>query len=116
MPMLTREQILAVVDLPKIEVEVPEWGGTVLVSTMSGTARDRFESSLLDATGNVNAIGLRAKMAAACIVDEHGTPMFSPGDIEALSLKSAAALNRVVNAARSLNGLGDDGVNEAKKD
>ena len=46
MNILSKEAILAADDLPREKVNVPEWGGEVLVRTMSGTDRDAFEASL----------------------------------------------------------------------
>ena len=37
--MLTKEQILSSQDRPTKEVEVSEWGGSVLVASMSGADR-----------------------------------------------------------------------------
>ncbi len=42
-------------DLPRETVSVPEWGGEVLVRTMSGTDRDAFEASLLEKDGRMTS-------------------------------------------------------------
>jgi hypothetical protein len=111
--MLTREQILALDDLKREEVKVPEWGGTVFVAMMSGAARDEWELSLLNDKGKANLTDARAKLAAACVVDEKGKRLFSTGDIAALSQRSSVALDRIVNAARRLNRLGEREFEEA---
>ena len=48
MSYLSADDILNADDLPREPVEVPEWGGTVLVQGMSGTDRDRFEAAMLN--------------------------------------------------------------------
>jgi hypothetical protein len=102
---LTRDAILAAPDLPREEVEVPEWGGTVLVSAMSGLTRDAFEAVLLSTpTPDRNA---RATFAAFCIVDDEGERVFDPADIAALGQKSSRALDRVVAVAQRLSRFGD---------
>jgi hypothetical protein len=113
--MLTREQILGASDVKREEVKVPEWGGSVLVSVMSGAARDAWESTLIGPDGKAVLTDARAKLVAACVVDEGGAPLFSAADVEALSARSSIALERIVRVARRLNKLGDAEFKEAEK-
>ena len=115
MSLLKREDVLLAEDKKTIDVEVPEWGGTVRVSTMSGFARDRFETSLMGAKGGVNTVNIRAKLAAATIVDEKGELLFSEKDVTKLGNKSGAALDRVYNASQEINKFTDDDVEELAK-
>lgn len=103
MTLLTKEQILQQDDLKSEIVNVPEWGGEVRVCTMSGFARDRFESSITSKTGVMDMKNVRAKLAAATIVDENGNLLFDENDITKLGNKSCAALDRVFAAAQRLN-------------
>lgn len=117
MSFLTREEILAADDLVVEEVEVTEWqeGGKVRVKTMSGYERDRFEESLTQHKGKkiqMTMQNVRARMAAATIIDENGKPLFSPGDIEALGRKSAAALDRIFSVAMRLAGMRSEDIEE----
>lgn len=110
MAILTRDEILSHSDL-KIElIEVPEWGGQVRVATMSGFARDRFEASITGKNGGVNTQNIRAKLAAATIVDESGIPLFDENDIVKLGKKSCAALDRIFAVAQKLNLITDKDV------
>ncbi|MCE7550907.1 phage tail assembly chaperone [Streptomyces thermodiastaticus] len=110
---LSAEQILDADDLPWEDVEVPEWGGTVRVRGMSGTDRDRFEAAMLSkdmrSVSKESALErYRARLAAACIVDENGQRMFrSDAEIKRLGEKSAQALQRVCDVASRLSGLTD---------
>lgn len=118
MPLLTREQILGATDIITEVVPVPEWGGEVLVRSLSGAERDRFEASIVDVRGkrrSVNLLNVRARLVALAIVDESGQQVFRAGDVEALGAKSAAALSRVFDAAQRLSGLSDDDVEELEK-
>lgn len=111
---LNRDQILAADDLTRETVEVPEWGGTVVVSTMTGTQRDAFEASIVLADGRADLRDMRAKLAVACIVDEAGAPVFSHGDISSLGRKSAKALERVAKVAQRLNKIGNEELEALK--
>ena len=114
---LSAEQILDAIDLPAEDVEVPEWGGTVRVQGLSGTERDKFEARFVNDKGGASpARGLemfRARMVAACVVDENGKRLFrSEAEIKRLGEKSASALTRVVDTARRLSGMTDEDQEE----
>lgn len=110
--MLTRDQILAATTLKTEVVEVPEWGGDVLVSAMTGTARDAWEQSIVSKGGGIENV--RAKLVAATLVDTDGMPLFTAKDIAALGRLSSAALDRVAKVAQRLNGLTADDLEDAK--
>lgn len=115
---LTRESILAANDIQRDEVDVPEWGGMVLVQGLSGKERDELEASLIQGKGknaNVNLKNLRAKLVARSVVDIEGKRVFADADIEALSKKSGLALNRVYEVAQRLSGITQEDVDELTK-
>ncbi|MET9999826.1 hypothetical protein ABZ069_23130 [Streptomyces microflavus] len=115
---LSAEQILDADDLKIEDVPVPEWGGTVRVKGMSGTERDRFEAGFIG--GDMKQLPpdkaleyYRARIAAACLVDQAGKKMFrSVGEVKRLSDKNAEALQRVVDVANRLSGLTEEDVEE----
>lgn len=114
---LTRDLILRALDLPTEPVEVPEWGGTVMIRSMTGAERDAFESSMLTEKEGESRIAkmqnLRARFCASVIVAEDGvTSLFTPDDVAELGKKSAKALNRVFEAGRKLSGFTDSDVKE----
>lgn len=113
--LLSRSEILKADDLPTKDVEVPEWGGTVRVRSMTAAARDALEEAYRQARRDGEPVSLRALYAQACIVDENGNPVFVEADIEALGKKSADALDRVYEAIVSLNKLAPEHVEEAAK-
>jgi len=118
---LTRDLILAADDLKTEEVEVPEWGGVVLVREMTGMERDQYERRMVQAKGNepgINLDGLvniRAWVAAACMVDGSGKRLFTERDVMSLGRKSAAALGRVYDVATRLSGLMRGDLDELEK-
>ena len=101
--LLTKDQILAS-SCATERVDVPEWGGEVLVADFGGDGRDLFERWCLDHKGE-RFVGVRAALAAFAIVGEDGAPVFSADDIAALGKKSGAALDRVYDVASRLNRL-----------
>ena len=117
--MLTRDAILAASDLPRELVEVPEWGGSVYVATMTGTERDAFEAAILDlkrrGAAKVNLENVRAKLLVRVLVDEAGNRLFSDADAEVLGRKSAAALDRLWAVAQRLNAMTDRDVEDLRK-
>ncbi|WP_144154452.1 hypothetical protein [Paraburkholderia sp. BCC1885] len=111
--MLTREQILAADDLKSEEVEVPEWGGSVKVSVMSGVDRDAFNESMQASDKSIGYF--QSSLLVSTVIDDGGQRVFTMADIDALRLKSAAAVTRVVKVAERLNGFGTDAVEAAEK-
>lgn len=112
---LSRDDILKAEDLITEEVEVPEWGGSVLVRGMSGRERDDFESSMVvRAAGQMvqDFANTRAKIVARCVVGDDGQPLFTSADVTVLGEKSGAALDRVFTVASRLSGLGEKDVEE----
>ena len=124
--MLTRDQILQSEDIETEEVYVRQWGGTVLVRSMSGTERGLFEKaqSVDVPSGNRNSrrrgqtnkefVGdqLRAYLVVFCVVDEEGNHLFTEQDIPAINEKSAGAIELIVEAAMRLSGLTEEEVDK----
>lgn len=109
---LSKQEILSAQDLKTEVIEVPEWGGAVRVRTMTGSDRDTFENALFG-KGDKNRV--RAWLVALTVVDENGHMMFSESDVDALGRKSAAALNRVFNAAQRINAISESDAKEMEK-
>lgn len=116
MSLLSRDSILSANDRTTKDVEVPEWGGTVRVQSLSGRERDKFESSMIKMRGNKreeNLENLRARLCVLCMVDESGQRMFNDKeDVIKLGNKSAKALQRVFDAAQEINGMTESDVEE----
>lgn len=111
---LDAASILTADDLTIERVHVPEWGGDVFVRAMGGAARDAWEAEQYqlgagDDEDEGKAVGflrnLRARLLVRCICDEDGELVFSEGQAEELGRKSAAAISRLFEVARRLNGI-----------
>lgn len=115
MAILNKDLILAADDMKTIDVEVPEWGGSVRLRTLTGGERDKFESDSIDQRGKnnkMNLVNLRARLVSLCAVDEGGKRMFGDSEVTKLGAKSAAVLDRLFQAAQELNGMTQKDVDE----
>lgn len=105
---LSREQILRSDDIQTKVVDVPEWGGEVVVRGLTGIQRDNWEASMSQQRGGrmiVDTYNFRARLVIACCIDETGELLFQPADADELGAKSGAAINRVFEVAAELSGL-----------
>lgn len=113
---LNASAILSADDLPRELVEVPEWGGSVYVRTMTAGERDRFEAEHRRRGESGDAYeDIRARLAVSTVCDESGALLFTPADVPAISRKSAKALDRIFAAAQRLNGLSSQDVEDLRK-
>lgn len=116
MALLNKSQILAADDLVTEDIEVPEWGGTVRIKTLTGEQRDEFESSQVEINKKgqpkQNMANLRARLVSLVVVDDEGKEMFSKYDIPDLGRKSAKALDRVFEKASEMNGFSEEDIAE----
>lgn len=114
--MLSKDQILQANDLPKEVVPVPEWGGEVIVRTMTGSERDAYESSIMNGpSGEKDFTNIRAKLCSKVLVDESGNLLFADADIISIGKKSAKALDRIFDVAVRLNGLSRKDIKDLEK-
>ena len=88
-----RKRIEQADDLPREQVEIPEWGITkddrVFVRTMEGTERDAFEGENWKIKAGTDPVfnrqNFRARLVARCLVDEHGNRIFQDAQMGTLS-------------------------------
>lgn len=107
--------ILATDDLTYEIVEVPEWGGSVRIRSMTGEERDAFETSIAGDGKKMNTQNIRAKLVMLTVVNTKGERIFTKEDIEKLGKKSAAALNRVYEKSAMLSAITKKDVEELAK-
>lgn len=108
MTLLGREDILGADDFPTEVVECPEWGGEVLIRSLSGAERDEMERMLLDFQEGKEDLNVRAKVASWVIVDEEGKQVFRKDDVQALGRKNASPLDRIFDAVRRLSAMTEE--------
>lgn len=110
-----KADILAIDDLPREPVEIPEWGVTVYVREMTGSERDLYESDLIankDMPLRQKLKNMRANMVVLCTVDDQGQRLFADDDVDAVGAKSATALNRIVEVAQKANAIDDASIED----
>lgn len=110
---LSREQIKAIDDRKIRKVEVPAWGGHVLVRTLTVGERERLEAPMTAQRGRVDITGYRARVVVAATVNEDGSQKFQAGDESWLNSKAAAAIEPIAEAAMEFNGMTDSAVQDA---
>lgn len=114
--MLTRDQIFTADDIKVEAVEVKQWGGTVHVRVMDGASRDAFEEACAADRKRIGKKrGIRAWLAVYAVCDEKGGRLFEDGDVEAVSRKSAAALDAIFAVAARINRLFKADIEELEK-
>lgn len=96
--MLSKDQILSITDKAMLEIEIPEWEGSVFIRGMT------MEDSEYCNTLEKDPDGLE-KMIIRFVCDGQGNSLFSEEDIPALKKKSIQALRRIVKEWREFNGL-----------
>ena len=100
MTVLTRDEILTIIDLPITPVDVPEWGGQVFVRPLTAKEREVFESFFQKDADEFGSHRARLVAMAAC--DENGQNLFTMQDAVALSGKSGTAIGRIFTAAQNV--------------
>lgn len=116
--MLSKKDILAAQDLKHEEVDVPEWGGSVMVYGLTGKQRGELEASVVEMKGQTQVMhiqNLKVLMCSMAIRDESGRRMFDSDEIDDLGAKSAQALERIYNVAQRLSGMAPEEVERLSK-
>ena len=114
MTILNRDAILAANDLKKELVNVPDWGGDIYISLMTGESRDAWEQSIVSDKG-ANLVNIRARLVAFTAVGADGKRLFSNEDADLLGQKSSTALERCAKVAQKLNRLTNDDLDDLSK-
>ena len=115
---LTRDQILAAIDVKIEPVECPEWGGTIYVRNMTGKAREKFERSRYRMHGkDIEVVheNTRASLLVASVCDKDGNLVFTEADIDALNEKNGAVLDRLFDVAQRLSAMRKEDIEARAK-
>jgi len=112
---LSKEQILQADDLKRETVDIPEWGGEVLLRELRGRERDAFEEGSMDKQRNVTMTNMRARLVALSAIDEEGERLFTAKEATELGDKSATALNRLFEVCCRLSGITSEDVDALEK-
>ena len=123
MTLLNFDDIVASQDKEYEDVEVPEWGGTVRIATMSGEDRDRWELSMMQADDssergfklNFDAYS-RVRLVAMCLVDNDFNRIFTTQkEMDALAKKSGKVMDLLYDVAQRVNGITESDIDDLEK-
>lgn len=111
----TSDAILALDDRPQELVLIPEWKGAVYVRALNGSDRDSLEAETLEppAQGRPATVrhqDFRARLCVRAVVRRDGSRLFQDSDWPTLATRSAAALDRIAEAAVRLSRMGQQDV------
>lgn len=112
-----RDRILTADDTQSELVEIPEWGVTLEVRSMSGAARASLMQMAMESGGNVDITRVYPDLIVQTVFDpETGEQVFEEADKHAIMAKNGALLDKVVEVATRISGFSDNAIDEAGKD
>ena len=118
--MLTAEAIFKVRDIREKELEIEEWGGTVIVRGLKSIDHERLTSSCTEGPigdRQFNMVGYQAKVAILCSYDgfekDGGKRIFDKGQLEMLMEKASGPVAAIATLAHDLSGIGKDATKKA---
>ena len=98
--------------LKTVDVNVPEWGGSVRLTEFSFEHRQKFSEIASDPKTKKD---IALYVLAQSIIDEDGNALFDEKSIKDLSKKNGKILERLFVEASKLNGLDDGSVEREAK-
>lgn len=116
--MSIRDQIdkAAETDITREAVEVPEWGVTVEVRSMSAGARSVLLQTCI-VNGEVDIAALTPGLVIASTFDpESDEPVFTVADTGFIDARNSKAVDRIAEVAMRLSGLEPEAKDKAGKD
>lgn len=119
MKLLTKTEIINCADITPQEVEVPEWGGAVLLQPMTGAERDEFEMLCQSRqVGKVmNTRGIKVNLLCRVLRNPSDPfePMFTSKELTELNGKNAKPINDLFVVAQKLCGISEEDASEMEK-
>jgi hypothetical protein len=112
---LTRDDILKAPNVKIEKVFVPDWGGDVYIHQLSARDQDKYEQAMIDKKGAITTTNARARLIVAALHNKDGSKMFTEDDLEALSDKSGAVLNSLIDKVSALNSVTPEDLEELAK-
>ena len=94
--------ILAVDDLARAQVQVPEWAnvGDLWIREWDGASREKVERAAQEPNANLTPL-----IVCLSLCDAVGKRIFGDTDLEAVAGKNAKVLDRIALEACKLNGM-----------
>ena len=111
MKKLSKDDIFKADDLPTKDMDIPEWGGTLTVRTLTGAERDLFESAFVN-QDKIDIRGIKARLIQLTVMNGDGQPMFTKAYLQKINSKSASVIDRIFQVSQRLSGLTKEDVEE----
>jgi hypothetical protein len=112
-----RDLIMSAKDTHSETVEIPEWGVTVEVRSMSGAARAVLMQDAVQSGGQIDMGRVYPDLIIqTCFDPETGEAVFESTDRDLIMSKNGAILDRLAEVATRLSGFNEKAVDEAGKD
>ena len=106
-------EILAKDDFTYAEIDVPEWGGTLRLRSLSGVQR-----TIITARAQKNKItadGLYEQMVIMAAVDEDGKPIFEERQhLEMLKMRNSSVTKRIGEKVMEISGFKPDAESDTE--
>lgn len=101
------------------QIEVPEWGVTLGVRSMSARQRAELNRVLIDDSDNhaERQVSMWRALFLGCLVEvDTGDPVFTPDDIDWVFDADISVIDRIATRCLEVSRIGKAGVDEAGKD
>lgn len=114
--MSIKDQIRAINDIEVELIEVPQWGVTLEVRSMSGKSRAVLLKEAAQEDGTLDFETLYPAILVACCYDPStGDAVFESNDREWINEKSAGPVEKLAQAGMRLSGLAKEAIDEGKE-
>ena len=122
--MSIREQIKSAEDSSSELYEIPEWGVTLQIRSMTARSRALFVAEMASEDGTVGGVNDPARIegmwwnviSQTCYDPTTGDKAFEDGDQDWLFEKNARIVNDLANECMAASGLSEDSIDDAGKD
>ena len=89
MSLLSRTEFLAPTPRRYLDVDLPVKGGQVRIRSLTESEKEQYETDMLTDKGTPKRSAVqsaRRRLVALCLVDETGSLLLSPADVDALRI------------------------------
>lgn len=101
---------------PKLEINIPEWGGKFFIKMLGGDERDEYDelvASMRDDEGELKSMaGLKADLTVKVLYNEKGEQVFKPEDAEEVNKLPSVTIEKIFNKATRFCHLDEKSVEE----
>lgn len=118
---LTADDIMGTRDINEEEVFVDEWGGTLIIRSLTSAAHEKLVASCMEGPPKqrtFNMVGYQSKMVTLCCFTQpypDGGRVFSDAHAPLLAQKSSGPVTRIAQVCQRLSGLDEESVKKIRE-